>query len=155
MEESTGPRLTPRDRAGRNGRTRPSRPMSSDRRRPAVIGLDVGTSALKGLAAGPAGSLAAARRGYRLDIGADGRVELDAEVVWRAVRAVIRALTVDAEAAGHRVVAVCCGGSGDEVVWVDDRDRPVAPVLMSLDRRTVAEGADFIKTIRQQAFIET
>ena len=155
MEELTGPRLTARDRAGRDGPTRRTRPVGSGRGAPAVIGLDIGTSGVKGLVAGAAGSIGAARRGYRLDIGADGRVGLDAEVVWRAVRAVIRALGADAGAVGHRVVAVCSGGSGDEAVWVDDRDRAVAPVLMSLDRRSAMEGRNIVEAIGLDAFVET
>src|SRR5204862_4434887 len=81
---------------------------SASHGRPAVIGLDVGTSSVKGLLAGPSRALASARRGYRLDIGPGGRVELDAEAVWRAARSVIRQLAASAGTLGHDVVGVCC-----------------------------------------------
>jgi len=128
-------------------------PRSATRGRPAVIGLDVGTSSVKGLLAGPSRALASARRGYRLDVGPDGRVELDAEAVWRAARAVIRLLAARAGTFGHDVVGVCCGGSGDEAVWVDQRDRPVAPIPMAFDRRAAAEGGALVAAVGRDTFI--
>jgi xylulokinase len=123
-------------------------------RTPAVIGLDVGTSAVKGLLAGEDGPLARVRRGYLLDVGANGRVELDADMVWRAVAGAIRRLGRVARDQRREIVAICCGGSGDEAVWVDDAGAPVAPVPMSLDRRSIVAGAALGGTMSDQAFIE-
>jgi xylulokinase len=117
------------------------------RRHAAVLGIDVGTSALKALLADERGSIRAVRRGYRLDVGRDGRVELDADRVWRAARSAIRELAAEASAGRSRVVAICAGGSGDEAVWLDDRGRPVAPIPMALDARAEPDGRRLVEAI--------
>jgi sugar (pentulose or hexulose) kinase len=126
-----------------------------DRRAPAVIGLDVGTGALKALLADAGGPRRSIRRGYRLDMGADGRVEVDAERVWRSARTAIRALAADAAAGGLRVVAICAGGSGDEAVWLDDGARPVAPVPMALDGRAASDRRRLIDAVGLETFMAT
>ncbi len=149
MEEHTAAH----DSRGRRRHHKDS-PAYGRRRSPAVIGLDVGTSAVKGVLLGESGALASGRRGYRLEIGADGRVELDADIVWRAVRSVIRSFAATSREDGHAVVAVCCGGSGDEAVWLDEHDRPVAPVPMALDRRSDADGRALVEAVGLSAFTE-
>lgn len=107
-----------------------------------VLGLDIGTSATKGLLLDDRGRLLAEdRRGYRAREPTPGMIELAAPRVWVAVRRVIASLAVAGERAGSPVRAVCAGGSGDEVVAVDARGRPVGPVVMAADRRSDAEGA--------------
>ena len=159
MEES------PERQRTRPGRNRPASALPADTARrgspppgrgsPAVIGLDVGTSAVKALLADADGPVRSVRRGYALDVGPGGRVELDAEDVWRAARSAIRALAAVAVARRLTVVAVCCGGSGDEAVWVDDDGRPVAPVPMALDTRAAADGATLVDVVGERRFIET
>lgn len=107
-----------------------------------VLGLDIGTSATKGILLDDRGRvLAQARRGYRTRAPMAGRAELSAPRVWLAVRDVLRALSAAGEQAGSPVRAVCAGGSGDEVVALDARGHPVAPVIMAADDRSAAEGA--------------
>ncbi|MDQ3129112.1 MAG: FGGY family carbohydrate kinase, partial [Chloroflexota bacterium] len=119
---------------------------------PAVIGLDIGTSAVKALLATEAGWIAGARRGYHLDIGAGGRVEVDAEAVWAAARSAIRALAARARAELCSVIAVCAGGSGDEAVWLNARGAVVAPIPMALDTRSEVDGAAFVATVGDARF---
>ncbi|MFN8519181.1 MAG: FGGY family carbohydrate kinase [Chloroflexota bacterium] len=107
-----------------------------------VLGLDIGTSATKGVLLDDRGRvLAQARRGYRTRAPMAGRAELSAPRVWLAVRDVLRTLAAEGERAGSPVRAVCAGGSGDEVVALDARGHPVAPVIMAADDRSAAEGA--------------
>lgn len=106
-----------------------------------LLGLDIGTSATKGVLLDDAGRvIATARRSYRVRIPGPDRAELPAGRVWAATRAVIAALADAASAVRSPVRAVCVGGSGDEVVALDDRGRPVGPVIMAIDRRSDAEG---------------
>jgi xylulokinase len=99
----------------------------------AVIGLDVGTSAVKGLLSDGTRSLATHRRSFPLGLAAGGRATVDARDVLAAARAVVAALVADARASGVEVVGLCAGGSGDEAVFVDRAGEPVAPVAMALD----------------------
>ncbi|MEZ4597255.1 MAG: FGGY family carbohydrate kinase, partial [Chloroflexota bacterium] len=106
-----------------------------------VLGLDVGTSATKGVLLDDGGRvLAQDRRGYRVRVPEHGRSELPAPRVWVAVRRAIASLAAAGERAGSPVRAVCVGGSGDEVVATDARGRAVGPVIMTPDRRSAAEG---------------
>jgi xylulokinase len=150
MEERTAAHDASRGRSRSHGSS-----AFGHSRSPAVIGLDIGTSSVKGILAGESGVLASGRRRYRLDIGADGRVELDADSVWRAVRSVIRSFVATSRDHGHAVVAVCCGGSGDEAVWLDADDRPVALIPMALDRRSDADGRALVEAVGLAAFMET
>ena len=116
--------------------------------RSAVIGVDIGTSVVKGvLVAGDGRIVARAARSQALDIGPRGRVEVDAAVVAQNTRRVISQLAGGADRKGLEVRAICAGGSGDEAVWVDDRDHPVAPVPMSLDTSDADMGEGIIDTV--------
>lgn len=106
-----------------------------------LLGLDIGTSATKGVLLDDAGRvIAAARRGYRVRVPEPGRAELSAGRVWAAARAVIDHLAGTASAARSPVRAICVGGSGDEMVALDARGRPVGPVIMAIDQRSEMEG---------------
>ena len=103
----------------------------------AVLGVDIGTSACKGILVDGEGRVVArSRRGYRLVTPAPGRVELDAEDVWAAASTVIAALALRARRRGLRVGALACSVSGDEAVMLDADGRPVGPVIMALDTRS-------------------
>jgi sugar (pentulose or hexulose) kinase len=106
-----------------------------------TLGLDIGTSATKGILLDDHGRvLAEDRRGYRVREPAPGRAELPAARVWVAARGVLVSLAGVGERAGSPVRAVCAGGSGDDIVMVDPRGRPVAPVIMAADGRSSPEG---------------
>ncbi len=105
----------------------------------AVIGLDIGTSAVKGLLSDGRRRVAAARRPYAMTLGPGGRATVDALDVLAAARTVVGTLAGAARGADLAVVAICAGGSGDEAVFVDAAGRPLAPVPMALD--TTPTGA--------------
>jgi xylulokinase len=105
-----------------------------------LIGLDIGTSAVKGVLLDGTGHVRSqVRHGYRVRSANPDRAELSAHRVWAATRWVIRRLAIVARPVDP-VRALCVGGSGDEVVLLDERDRPVAPVILALDRRAAAVG---------------
>ena len=119
----------------------------------AVIGLDIGTSVVKGVLIATDGRVVArAGRWQPLDFGPGGRVEVDAVVAAANARRVIGQLADQAARAGLRVRAVCAGGSGDEAVWVDDDGVPVAPVPSSLDTRDAAIGEAIVGDVGAHRF---
>lgn len=106
-----------------------------------VLGLDIGTSAVKGLLLDEDGRVMTAhRRSYRLHLPGPGRVELPPEQVWRAASAVIARLALSAREAGSPVRAVAASASGDEVAMVDAEGVAVGPVILALDTRSRAIG---------------
>jgi xylulokinase len=122
--------------------------------RSGVIGLDIGTSAVKGLLVDGHGQvLARSARALELDIGPGGRVEVDARRVASAARRVIATLAARAGIEGVGVRALCAGGSGDEAVWVDRMGVPVAPVPLSLDTRGAAAGEAIAAAVGRDRYL--
>jgi xylulokinase len=106
-----------------------------------AIGIDIGTSAVKGLLLVDDVVVARSRRSYPVELGAGGRVEVDPERVARAATAVIRRLALVGREHGRPVGAIGAAGSGDEAVWVDVKGRSVGPVPMALDSRATDAAA--------------
>jgi xylulokinase len=105
-----------------------------------LIGMDIGTSAVKGVLLDREGRvLRQMRHGYGARRSAPWQAELSPASVWAATRRAIRRLSGLAPPRDP-VQAVCTGGSGDEVVLLDDHDRPLGPVILALDRRAEALG---------------
>lgn len=101
-----------------------------------MLGLDIGTSACKAILVDDEGrSVALARAGYRLSTPAPGRVELDPEVLWRAVAGVVARVGRRARRLGLTIAALACSVSGDEAVMLDAEGVPVGPAIMALDTR--------------------
>lgn len=104
----------------------------------ALLGLDVGTSACKGLALSEEGrEIASARREYPLMFPGKGRVELDPELVWKAVQDVIRTLALAAEQERDPIRALCLSVSGDEAVPVEASGAILYPCIMAMDVRSI------------------
>jgi sugar (pentulose or hexulose) kinase len=118
-----------------------------------VVGLDIGTSVVKGVLVAADGEVAArAARSQALEIGAGGRVEVEAADVARAARGVITELADRARSAGLRARALAAAGSGDEAVWVDAAGTPVAPVPLSLDARDTGTGDAIVGAVGAARF---
>lgn len=101
-----------------------------------MLGLDIGTSACKAILVDDEGrSVALARAAYRLSTPAPGRVELDPEVLWRAVAEVVARVGRRARRLGLTIAALACSVSGDEAVMLDGEGVPVGPAIMALDTR--------------------
>jgi len=105
---------------------------------PLLVGIDAGTSRVRALAFTPAGRvLAEASRPTPWYAPAPGLAELDAEEL---VAATVAAL---AELAGgldrpDRVAGLAVASVGEAGVLLDDRDRPLAPMLAWYDPRPTA-----------------
>ena len=100
------------------------------------MGLDVGTSGVKGLALAPDGTiLARAERGYPLLTPRPGWSEQDPEEWWRASELVLAEL----EAAAGPPTGIGLSGQMHGLVTLDAADRPVRPAILWNDQRTAAE----------------
>lgn len=120
-----------------------------------VLGLDIGTSSVKGLLlTGEARILRTARVAYRIRRPAPGWVEVDAETVGRAAETVIRRLAIAAEEAGDPIQALAASGSGDEAVWVDRAGQPIGATIMSLDTRSTSEARALARLIGRRRLYE-
>lgn len=106
--------------------------------RPAVVGVDIGTSSSKGLLVDLSGAvLRSAVREHAVDRPGPGMFEMDAEIWWDEFVALTRDLLdgVDAD-----VTAVGLSGMGPCVLLTDEQNRPVRPaILYGVDTRSVAQ----------------
>ncbi len=99
-----------------------------------TIGLDLGTSALKGVLLAEGGRiLRAAERRVTYDRPAPGYVETGAEAHWRDVVGLIRELTV---AAPGRVRALAISGASGNTLLADAAGRPMTPIINWMDCRS-------------------
>jgi sugar (pentulose or hexulose) kinase len=100
-----------------------------------LIGLDLGTSAMKGVLMRPDGTvLKQAERPVRYDRPAPGRVEHDAEAHWRQVAGLLRELGTDAPAP---IGALAMAAASGNTLLTDAQGRPLTPVINWMDRRCV------------------
>lgn len=128
--------------------------MSSSTLRPALLGLDLGTSQLKALvttshAPGTPGTpggrgkqvLGRGRARYPVVVTGDGRAQTDPEDWWRAAGEAVRQAL--ATASGADVIGLAVAGQMHGVVLSDGGGTPVRPAILWLDRRATAEAAGY------------
>jgi xylulokinase len=122
---------------------RPARSLAG-----ALVGLDVGTTAVKAVAVTPAGEvLARAERSYPLSTPRPGWAEQDPEDWWRAAEAVLSELDADGSAVG-------LSGQMHGLVALDGRDRVLRPAILWNDQRTAAECREIEERVGRERLVE-
>ncbi len=102
-----------------------------------LVGLDVGTSGVKGLRLSPEGEvLARAEESYPLSIPQPGWAEQDPEDWWRAAEAAA------AKLGGEGVAGIGLSGQMHGLVVLDEQERVLRPAILWNDQRTAAECAE-------------
>jgi xylulokinase len=102
----------------------------------ALVGLDVGTTAVKGIAIDPSGAvLAAAEAGYQLSTPRPGWVEQDPEDWWRASERVLGELVL----AVGQPAGIGLSGQMHGLVALDGRGRVLRPAILWSDQRAAGE----------------
>ncbi|HTQ68856.1 MAG TPA: xylulokinase [Solirubrobacteraceae bacterium] len=104
-----------------------------------VFGLDVGTTAVKGLALDGEGRVVAtAEAGYELSTPRPGWAEQDPEDWWLATAGVLEEL----RAAAGSPLGIGLSGQMHGLVALDSRDRVLRPAILWNDQRTGGECAE-------------
>jgi len=102
---------------------------------PLLLGVEVGTSAIKAVLYGLDGvERVAARRSIALATPQPGWAEQDAVALWRALLAVLHDIAA-ASAAHGQIAAMALAAQAGSMVPVDGRGAPVAPLITWLDQR--------------------
>jgi xylulokinase len=112
----------------------------------AALGIDLGTSGVKVLAAcGDGRVLGRAAAAYQARVPAAGRAETEPEDWWAATRIAVHAALAEAAADGAHVTVtgLAIAGQMHGVVLVDDRGAALRPAMLWLDQRAVAEAAGY------------
>jgi sugar (pentulose or hexulose) kinase len=119
-----------------------------------LIGLDVGTSAVKGVLVSAQGEqMAAGKRAARLLHPEPGWVELDPEEHYRSVCDLIRELRSRAPR-GSRVRALAMAAASGNILLLDRRGRPLTNILSWLDARSIGRTAELLPGFDPSSFQE-
>jgi xylulokinase len=110
-----------------------------------AVGLDVGTTSVKGLAldTDTGAVVAAADEGYPFETPRPGWAEQDPELWWRAAETVMAALRASAGAPG----GIGLSGQMHGLVALDSDDRVLRPALLWNDQRTAAEAEEIVERL--------
>jgi xylulokinase len=115
-----------------------------------LFGIDVGTSATKGLAITPEGEVIATEEvPYPLSTPRPGWSEQDPEDWWRATETVLAKLERQAGAPA----GIGLSGQMHGLVALDDRDEVIRPAILWNDQRTQAECDEIESTIGLERLI--
>ncbi|MFC5401264.1 xylulokinase [Cohnella soli] len=100
-----------------------------------LIGLDIGTSAIKGVLMSSEGTIAARERsGNDYQISENGRIQFDAEQLYRTAADVIRRLAASLPS-GSTVEGVSIASASGNTLLVDHRGKPMMPAISWMDTR--------------------
>ncbi|MCL5676853.1 MAG: FGGY family carbohydrate kinase, partial [Firmicutes bacterium] len=115
-----------------------------------LLGIDLGTSAVKVLAVSSDGEiLGIGSAGYVLQTPHPGWVEQDPAEWWQAVRSAVRQCLA-ALPAGRSVDAIGFSGHMSGLVLVDEAGRPVRPCIMLTDTRSEEQSARLRRSVGER-----
>ena len=114
-----------------------------------LVGLDIGTTGVKGLVLSDTGEvLGRAEEGYPLSIPQPGWAEQDPEHWWRAAESVLSHLGVD------DLAGIGLSGQMHGLVVLDEEERVLRPAILWNDGRTGAECREIEETIGFERLVE-
>ena len=111
-----------------------------------MLALDVGSSSTRACLYDGRGREAGepARREYAARTARDGSAELDADELVAAARAVL-----DEAGGGHEAIGISC--FMHSLLLLDERDRPLTPVLLWQDRRAAGQAEELKARLDEHA----
>jgi len=118
---------------------------------PSTLGINVGTTAVEAIICDDAHRIVSSGgRGYDLISQPGGRVEQDAEELWRATVAAAREALKGA--AGDEVKAVSLSTQGGTLILTDAQGVPVRNAISWLDQRAVEQAAQMVRKLGHEFF---
>ncbi len=104
------------------------------------IGIDAGTTSIKGVLMGDDGEIAAmAIEEYVLEMQQD-RCEIDAELYWEKAISVIRQLIKSNRELAKNIRALSFSSQGETLICVDQNGKPLRKAIVWLDNRSLSEA---------------
>ncbi|MFZ3079909.1 MAG: FGGY family carbohydrate kinase [Bellilinea sp.] len=113
-----------------------------------LLSLDIGTTSVKaGLFDERGGCLATALEEYQLITPAADRVELDAQVYWRASKETIRRVISKAAINGHEIAVTTVSSQGETLIILNEDGQPVGNAIVWMDNRAVEQARTLAATL--------
>ena len=120
-----------------------------------VIGIDVGTTSIKGMLMDDKGGiLAFARQEYTLETREGGICELDAETYWEVTCQIIRELIEKSKVDSLTIGGLAFSSQGETLIPVDRGGKPLRKAIVWLDNRSVEEAEEIKKQFGEQLIME-
>jgi len=106
-----------------------------------LIGIDVGTTSVKGvLLTGTGVLVASAGQEYTLEFGPEKTCELDPEVYWDITCRIISDIVQKSGIDPARVAGIALSSQGETIITVDNDGKPLRKAIIWLDNRSVKEA---------------
>jgi len=120
-----------------------------------VIGIDVGTTSIKGMLMENKGRiLAFARQEYSLDTGEGGICELDSEVYWEVTCQIIQNLILKSGVDPRTIGGLAFSSQGETLIPVDAEGKPLRKAIIWLDNRSANEADEIKNQFGEQRIME-
>ena len=112
-----------------------------------LLAVDVGSSSCKGVAFSEDGRMLARKTSSYCSVVSSHslRAEMPAENFWRAFATVTHAIS--AELSKDPVEVLAISSHGETFVAVDSQNRPLAPAILNMDNRAIAQADHLIKSL--------
>jgi D-xylulose kinase len=106
-----------------------------------LIGIDVGTTSVKGVLLNEEGSLmASVSKEYLLETGPGDTCEVDPEVYWQTSCSLIRELVSTSQEISSAVKGISFSSQGETLIVVDKKGKPLRKAIVWLDNRSFEEA---------------
>jgi xylulokinase len=106
-----------------------------------LIGIDVGTTSIKGVLLTSAGDFVTSiGQEYTLDYGPEETCELDPEVYWNIACKIVREMIEKSGIDPALVSGIACSSQGETIIVVDKECKPLRKAIIWLDNRSVKEA---------------
>ena len=116
-----------------------------------VIGIDVGTTSIKGMLVNNSGEiLEFGKQEYSLETGESGICEVDAEIYWRVTCEIIQQLILNSDVDRNRITGIAFSSQGETLIAVDREGMPLCKAIVWLDNRSDQEAEEIKNHFSEQ-----
>jgi len=126
-----------------------------DQKNKYVIGIDVGTTSIKGVLLNAGGeAVCFTQHEYQLDYKGTDRCELDPEIYWNTSSKSIRDLLSISKADPDSIVGISFSSQGETIIFLDKVGKPLCNAMVWLDNRSEMEAKEIESEFGQEKILK-
>lgn len=120
-----------------------------------VIGIDAGTTSMKGMILDSEGLVVTtAKEEYLLDHGPGDRCELDPDIYWRITCKIIKEMIIASGIEPNSITGVSFSSQGETVIPVDECGKPLRKAIVWMDNRSHQEAEEIKAFFGEQKIMD-